>query len=201
MNLPPGGDYVNVFTIPGADGSVATQFAHMWGSPFRMWSRSRNEVGAWSAWVERVQQSFASVEQGGGVGQTTNKVRMGWSASNKLLAQVDGLELGVVWADQYSPSSKAVTGYQRLANNILLQWGNVSPTTGTQNFPFPLVFSAIYGMQITPTGGAGADTIVSQWVSGTSTSGFTLSTRRALNGGLVDSIGFPAYWFAIGLGA
>jgi hypothetical protein len=40
---------------------------------------------------------FTPVQQGGGTGQLTNKVYIGWSAGSKLLLQVDAFDFGQVW--------------------------------------------------------------------------------------------------------
>lgn len=47
---------------------------------------------------------FPPVQQGGGIGQTDNKVNIGWSATG-LKASVDNLDLGLVWCENnFKPS-------------------------------------------------------------------------------------------------
>lgn len=50
---------------------------------------------------------FAPVQQGGGTGQLANKIMIGWSAQG-LKAQVDTLDLGLLWNSQnFNPNDKA----------------------------------------------------------------------------------------------
>jgi len=140
---------------------------------------------------------FTPIQQGGGPGQLTNKLRIGWTGA-RLNAQVDGYDQGSIWTDAAAPGALVGNGYQRLPHGLMFQWGSVAPSSGSQTITFPLAFAAILGVLVTPEGGASGDTMVSQWVSSKSTTSFVLSTRRAANGGLVDSIAFPTKWLAIG---
>lgn len=141
--------------------------------------------------------NYMPVQQGGGPGQLDNKLRIGWTGA-RLNAQVDSYDQGSIWTDAVAPVALVGNGYLRLPHGLMLQWGSVAPSIGSQTITFPLAFAAIFGVLVTPEGGASGDTMVSQWVSSKSTASFVLSTRRAVNGGLVDSIAFPTKWLAIG---
>ena len=141
---------------------------------------------------------FTPVQQGGGSGQLTNKIRLGWTAGNRINAQVDGVDQGSLWTDGVAPWSLAANGYQRLPNGLMMQWGSASPTSGAQSIVFPVAFTTLFNVKLTPVGGAAADTLVAQWANSKSPTGFSISTRRAVNGGLVDSIPFPCDWLALG---
>lgn len=200
LNIPVNGGGFVVDTMTWENGAIILQTAYegfATTSVRRQWVRKFIN-GAWTGWLEQIQNSFTPVEQGGGVGQTTNKVRIGWTVPNKLNAQVDGLELGAIWCDQYSPKLFSGNGYQKFANGFTIQWGYVNPSTGSQAFNFPTVFGALYCVQITPAGGASDSTLIAQWISAQSNSGFTVSTRAALAGGSVSSGPFPGFWMAVG---
>lgn len=71
---------------------------------------SRAEVGTLLADKQNV-LGFTPVQQGGGVGQTTAKVRIGANSAGQLLAQVDNVALGQVWtAASFDPAKKANIG-------------------------------------------------------------------------------------------
>ncbi len=144
-----------------------------------------------------IADNFTPVQQGGGPGQLANKIRLGWTGA-RLNAQVDSVDQGSIWTDAAAPVSLVGNGYLRLPDGLMLQWGSVAPSSGSQTITFPLTFAAIFSVLVTPEGGASGDTMVSQWVSSKSTTSFVLSTRQAVNGGLVDSIAFPTMWLAIG---
>lgn len=61
---------------------------------------------------------FAPIQQGGGTGQGSNKIYVGWGV-NDLLAQVDAVNLGRVWTDY---SASASSGIMRLPNKWMLQY-------------------------------------------------------------------------------
>jgi len=67
---------------------------------------------------------YTPIQQGGGTGQTSNKLYIGWSSSN-LLLQVDATNFGNTW-----PIS--VSGNANTASNGIKAWANFDGTTGTQ---------------------------------------------------------------------
>lgn len=101
-NLPPnGGDYVIVFTAPWTDGAACTQTAYMYGSPFRVWKRSRNEAGTWFPWVAQAGSVLGQVAQVAGV-PSGSLFETASNASGRYLRLADGT--------QYCWISKLFTG-------------------------------------------------------------------------------------------
>lgn len=95
------------------------------------WRRWR-KAGVWTAWTRvRLTQSeldaryqaalgFTPVQQGGGAGQGSSKVHIGWNgALVSLLAQVDAVDLGRLWTDY---STGVSPGILRLPNKWMLQY-------------------------------------------------------------------------------
>ena len=68
---------------------------------------------------------YTPIQQGGGTGQTSNKLYMGWSASNQLLLQIDVTNFGSTW-----PIS--VSGNATTSSNGAKAWVNFNGQTGTQ---------------------------------------------------------------------
>jgi hypothetical protein len=57
---------------------------------------------------------FTPVQQGGGTGQATNKVYIGWNGAANLLLQVDSTNFGLIWPiniSGYSADSSRLEGY------------------------------------------------------------------------------------------
>lgn len=47
---------------------------------------------------------FTPVQQGGGAGQTSSKLRLGWDGAGGILAQVDDVPMGRIWTSSQLPS-------------------------------------------------------------------------------------------------
>lgn len=135
---------------------------------------------------------YAPVQQGGGVGQNNNAIKIGWSGS-RLKAQVDDTDLGNIVFDSHFAVSKSDNGYQKLPNGLIFQWGRTAAgklgTDKRVNFPiaFPLKVVNVHTNHI------GADTGVNIVVyhTGISTTGFAARSNYATHD--VDM-----FWFAIG---
>jgi hypothetical protein len=102
---------------------------------------------------------FTPVQQGTGVGQLANTVKLGWDGG-RLRATVDNADLSYLWTNASSVFYGAETGYLMLPNGIILQWGNIySPANtvnlGTLPIAFPTAFLSIIGsvQQQSGTGG------------------------------------------------
>jgi hypothetical protein len=92
---------------------------------------------------------FTPVQQGGGSGQFTNKVYVGWSGS-ALKAQVDATDLGSIWTGQITTSGLGSNGYQKFPSGLIMQWGTVSvPNDGSATVTFPIAFStSVFNVQL-----------------------------------------------------
>jgi hypothetical protein len=82
---------------------------------------------------------YTPVQQGGGLGQNTNKIQMGWGWDGALRATVDGgFDAGRIWSDHIAGSSINGTGYQKFPTGLILQWG--SGYGGDFPLTFPMTF-------------------------------------------------------------
>jgi len=71
---------------------------------------------------------FTPVQQGGGAAQGTNKIYIGWGPVSALRAQVDGTDLGNIWAD-FAAGGGGGSGWQKFPNGLMIQWGSAVITT------------------------------------------------------------------------
>ena len=92
---------------------------------------------------------YTPVQQGTGIGQGSNSVKLGWSGS-RLKATVDSTDLGNILFDGNFDASLSSNGYQRLPSGLIVQWGTISTflssgnnytyyfnTNSPNNFNFP----------------------------------------------------------------
>jgi hypothetical protein len=132
---------------------------------------------------------FTPVQQGTGVGQLTNLIKMGWSGT-ALKATVDTTDLGALVLLSQFVNVFAANGSAMLPGGLILKWGHV--TTDINGGTLPVSFNApfpnnCYGVY--PVTSSTTDRIT-YIVNGTvTTSGFTIGNN--------GSSGF-AFWFAIG---
>lgn len=136
---------------------------------------------------------FTPVQQGGGSGQLTNKVYIGWTGS-QLKGQVDAVDQGAfVMQPSFTGSNQSLggngsTGYQKLPGGLIMQWGYSGDTGSTMTITLPITFpNAFINVQITVTStsvsAAGAS------ISSTSQFSVTRDTGNPISG---------FYWVAIG---
>lgn len=99
---------------------------------------------------------FTPVQQGTGIGQTSNTVKIGWSAASKLKATVDNSDQGyIVTEDDLTPllnsrmlGSAGPNGYQKFSSGVTIQWGTFAHPASNPGYTvnFPLSFSAVYSI-------------------------------------------------------
>ena len=77
--------------------------------------------------------NFTPIQQGGGSGQTSNTIKIGWSP-NGLKAQIDISDQGFFWLGQQATSSFSPNGFQILPSGLIIQWGNTN-INGFVSFP------------------------------------------------------------------
>ncbi|MBZ7920563.1 hypothetical protein LAC81_02020 [Ensifer adhaerens] len=94
---------------------------------------------------------YTPVQQGGGAGQGTNKVYVGWSASG-LKAQVDVTDLGKIWTDSLAGGAPS-SGWVKFPSGLILQSGSTVVSTnasadGSISFPsaFPTACTSVVGV-------------------------------------------------------
>jgi hypothetical protein len=88
---------------------------------------------------------FTPVQQGGGTGQLTNKVYIGWSAADKLKATVDFTDLGYLLTGPAVPSnSLSASGYEKLPSGLIMQWGSFAQTGTSTTVTLPITFPTAF---------------------------------------------------------
>lgn len=151
-----------------------------------------------TAWVNGNKQDtlgFTPIQQGGGIGQSTNKVYIGWSDSNlKLKCTVDVVDLGSIWTDFSTATYLASNGYQMLSNGFIIQWGQVpggSLSCKSVTFPmaFPNICASVVATHHTGTSCRESGTANNDTINSVSSTGFNVRTDTAVS---------TAQWIAIG---
>ncbi len=149
----------------------------------------------------QAQTPFTPVQQGGGAGQGTNKVFLGWDGTALLpRIQIDGTDQGdVAMVDEFVTSSAAGSGYVTLPGGTIIERGTGLINTGTLAISLPIGLSN-YTVQVTGTN-------VSTWtpsnvsffgISAQSGSGFTV-TAYNWNGAAMGPCGACVFsWMAMG---
>jgi hypothetical protein len=91
----PDGNVYLVKHYAADSASAAFQEAFRFADGARFWRRE--VAGVWQSWtVVQPALGFTPVEQGGGAGVGTNKVRIGWGTGGGLRLQVDVSDLGQI---------------------------------------------------------------------------------------------------------
>jgi hypothetical protein len=132
---------------------------------------------------------YTPVQQGTGIGQLTNVIKIGWSGS-VLKCTVDANDIGAVWTDQSSPSSFASNGYQKLPSGLIIQWGTQSTSTSTVTFPISFPNVCLHANWVYENTGFGNQ----PRVTGRTKTGFNLAVDCCCSCAGAQ----PAAWFAIG---
>lgn len=151
---------------------------------------------------------FSPVQQGTGVGQLPNLVKIGWSAGNRLKATVDATDQGnfvfdshiadVVRSSHYTSGGNANGYWRKTPDGIIEQWGICATVAGegpvVQNFPIPFTELASVNIQITiiGQGGTGNDMFVQRYTK--TLAGFQAFYQSQTSG----NTGYGFEWRAIG---
>jgi hypothetical protein len=130
------------------------------GAGWLRWPLTRNgEVVAAdvAAGVAVANLGFPPVQQGTGVSQTANVIKIGWSSLAKLLLTVDATNEGQIVLLRDFTQSLAPNGWVLEPNGLMLQWGTLSPPLPVDNFAhtynFPNSFPNSCGA-VVPVSGA-----------------------------------------------
>lgn len=86
---------------------------------------------------------YGFVRAGTGVGQNhAHEVKIGWDGSSRLKATVDTHDLGNLVFDGHFPVQRTESGYQKLPNGLVLQWGRIHGHVGSMSgrATFPIAF-------------------------------------------------------------
>ena len=141
--------------------------------------------------------NITPVQQGTGVGQLTNAVKIGWDGTRTKIT-IDATDKGEIAMISDFTSSKAQNGYQKLPGGLILQWGFVGPfySESAQSVTLPIAFpTAILNASATLYMPA-TTTLMDQWaqVYGLSLTSLGVFIQQS------GSTTWPvyAYWQAIG---
>jgi hypothetical protein len=145
--------------------------------------------------------AFTPVQQGTGIGQLANAVKIGWSG-NSLKATVDSTDLGSFIFSSSFPGSTTGNGWQQLNNGLIIQWmtGNQDNTTATvfQSGTWPVAFPNVCFMA--QAGTIYASTAISDEVQyqPVSYDRFGWQVRRARGGNYAQPMITTPTMFALG---
>ena len=142
---------------------------------------------------------FTPVQQGGGPGQLSNKIYVGWSG-DALKGSVDGVDLGNIWSDFLSVKNFTTNGYIKFPSGFIVQWGRAVPTVSdylqvlNTNYPGSILGAIAY-----MEGGTPGDRVYLVTTDQFGNSGFAVRTRIAINGGTVAAnANQPVRWISWG---
>ena len=137
----------------GAILASATSFGKVWLSTVDN-NKTNPDTGG-TNWISEAIAAlgYTPVQQGGGAGQGTNKVYLGWDAGAELpRIQVDNTDLGDVammtgFASLVNTGNDT-PGWQKIAGGLILQWQSKAIATQTVvTLSFPLAFpNAVFGV-------------------------------------------------------
>lgn len=85
---------------------------------------------------------YTPVQQGTGVGQQTNSVKIGWSGS-QLKATVDVTDMGpFAMQSNFTGGNQSLggNGYQKLPGGLIMQWGSFTQTASSTTVTLPIAF-------------------------------------------------------------
>jgi hypothetical protein len=140
--------------------------------------------------VAVVNLGFTPVQQGTGVGQTSNAVKIGYSTQNKIKATVDSTDFGYFLTGLTVPAnSLSSNGYEKLPTGLIMQWGSFTQTGTSTTVTLPIAFpNAMLNVQQTIIG---SGSVSAPGVSFVNTQQFDSIRDPA-----VSNVG--CYFFAIG---
>jgi hypothetical protein len=149
-------------------------------------------------WTAFAQNSIPRVQQGTGVGQLANLVKLGWSGA-ALKCTIDGSDLGLVWTDSVAAKSLATSGYQKLPSGLVIQWGQTVITTDASGngeilYPTAMPTETLIPLAWNGDSGSNGDRVLSSYITGYPTAtGFSVHVNGFGAGALVR-----VNWIALG---
>lgn len=145
-----------------------------------------------------VAANFFPVQQGGGAGQSANKIYIGWDGG--LRAQVDNVDLGAIWSNYSVQSVRGAAGYRLYPNGDIEQWGVVSATSGADiTVAFPFVFPNVVEVALTGVRGYPIETqLYSAICDSITKNGMNVRRRKVVGGTVSPDTTFSAQWYARG---
>lgn len=143
---------------------------------------------------------FTPAQQGGGTGQGTNKVYIGWDGSSGFVRiQIDATDMGQVWCAAQAAIQTGTSGYVKFPNGFLIQWGTVSSGASDYTVSFPRAFaSSCLGVLAFSNYNAGNAAAYSVNADGWTTSAASIRTRLLSGGSIANQTNLPVVYFAFG---
>ena len=152
---------------------------------------------------------FTPVQQGTGVGQGSNDVKIGWRSGNLGLT-VDASDLGNFALQSWCTTnfarlnqfddSKGTNGYQKLPSGIIIQWGVAAGSGSDGSVSFPTTFPNACRMVVASLAGSyTTDALIGASADSWTASSFVKRARYITSGG--GGVGMaiqPVAWMAVG---
>lgn len=138
---------------------------------------------------------FTSVQQGTGVGQLTNAIKIGWNNAFPKMT-VDTTDLGRIWTDFEGDRSLSTSIIrQKLPGGLIFQAGLAGTGASDRAITYPLSFDNVaFPFAIPWTAGTAAVNWSTSYVVGYNKNNFTLANRTGGGATIVCA----NFWFAIG---
>lgn len=143
-----------------------------------------------------VDSGYRAVQQGTGIGQSSNDIKLGWSP-NGLKGTVDNTDLGKIWCDLAVGLTLSARGSLRLPNKITLQWARETNGVGNFNINYETAMSGTFAIAGLMDAEPGANEMYSLGVFNVSGTGFSARPRYT-SGGSAGVATQPFFWMAIG---
>jgi hypothetical protein len=143
---------------------------------------------------------FPPVQQGTGVGQSSNAVKLGWSGS-ALKYTIDSSDMGNLWGDNIGTKSLAGNGYQRLPSGLIIQWGSTGSLSGSGDvtITMPISFpNAALSLVVTPDAAPPSNQVIAYTTYNFGVSQFTVAPRYIQYASGSSYANQNARWIAIG---
>lgn len=173
----------------GVPSTTGTGASGTWGIGITGNAATATTASGLTAGVAVANIGYTPLQQGGGSGQGTNKVYIGWSGSG-LKAQVDASDQGVFWLGQEAIYNGGNSGYQRLPSGVYIQWGYFDQTGSVTAVLFTTPFPGVcWNVQITIANAAGS--ISAPGVADVTRFGFNCLRDPAASN-------TPIFWMALG---
>ncbi len=144
---------------------------------------------------------YTPVQQGTGVGQGANAIKIGYDSANaRLKATVDTTDLGAIWTDSKGTATLGSPLFVKLPNGLILQAFALAQASSDYSAAFPTAFpTACLGVWFNQTFGITTSQFIGISTSNITKTVFDIRTRNISNGGTVAGVvSVPVIVFAIG---